>query len=312
MTDRLCEAFLEMLVSERAASANTVAAYRADLADTARHHGTTPAQATADDLAGYMAHLSRAGFSARTAERRLSCLRQFHRFLVAEGFRADDPTVLLEAPARRQSLPRLLSEDEMGRLIAAATALPPPRHLVATASVVLLYTAGLRVSELLAIERSSLERGERMLLVRGKGGRERIVPLSPEARRAALALIAAGPPSRFLFAGRDPKRSLTRQGFDLVLADAARSAGLAAGAVTPHMLRHSFASHMLANGADLRHLQVLLGHADITTTQIYTHVLPERLARLVEAHHPLARAGGDTGAPAPGGSGTPAAPNETC
>ena len=312
MTDRLGEAFLEMLVSERAASANTVAAYRADLADIARHTGTTPAQASANDLAGYMAHLSRAGFAARTAERRLSCLRQFHRFLIAEGFRADDPTVLLEAPARRHALPRLLSEAEIERLIAAAAALPPPRSLVATSAVVLLYTAGLRVSELLAIERSSIERGERMLLVRGKGGRERIVPLSPEARRATGELIAAGPPSRFLFAGRDPKRSLTRQGFDLVLADAAGGAGLEVGSVTPHMLRHSFASHMLANGADLRHLQVLLGHADIATTQIYTHVLPERLARLVEAHHPLARDVGDIHSPDPLGHGTPAGPNETC
>ena len=289
MIDRLSESFLEMLLSERAASANTIAAYRADLAHVARHLAGPPSQASSDDLAGYMAQLSREGFSARTAERRLSCLRQFHRFLIEEGTRTDDPTTLLEAPARRRTLPRLLSETDVGALIDAAAGLPPQRNLVATASIVLLYSAGLRVSELLAIERSAFDRREPMLRVRGKGGRERIVPISAEARTAATALIEAGPESLFLFPGRNPRKPLTRQGFDLVLADAARGAGLDPATVTPHMLRHSFASHMLAGGADLRHLQVLLGHADISTTQIYTHVLPERLARLVTAHHPLAR-----------------------
>ncbi len=304
MTDRLSESFLEMLVSERAASTNTIAAYRADLAHVSRHLAGSPSQASSDDLAGYMAQLSRDGFSARTAERRLSCLRQFHRFLIAEGIRTDDPTLLLEAPARRRALPRLLSETDIGRLIDTAAALPPPRNLVATASLVLLYSAGLRVSELLAIERSAFDRHEPMLRVRGKGGRERIVPISAEARRAAAALIEAGPESRFLFPGRNPRRPLTRQGFDLVLADAASGAGLDPATVTPHMLRHSFASHMLAGGADLRHLQVLLGHADISTTQIYTHVLPDRLARLVESHHPLAREPDAAPAADPRASGT--------
>ncbi len=281
-----------MLVSERAASANTIAAYRADLADVGRHL-VSAARATPADLAAYFERLSRAGFSPRTAERRLSCLRQFHRFLINEGIRDDDPTALLEAPRRARSLPRLLDEAQVGALIEAARLLPPPRGPLAVAAIVLLYTAGLRVSELLAIERAALARRDRILVIRGKGGRERIVPLSAEAHDAAASLIGASPPSRFLFPGRDPKRPLTRQGFDLVLADAARGAGLDPG-VSPHMLRHSFASHMLAGGADLRHLQVLLGHADITTTQIYTHVLPERLRQLVQAHHPLAsaRAGG--------------------
>jgi integrase/recombinase XerD len=293
--DRHTEAFLEMLISERSASPNTIAAYRADLADIARHLGHTPIETAATgELAGYMEALSLAGLSPRTAERRLSCLRQFHRFLITEGVRADDPTILLATPRRARSLPRLLTIAETTALIDAAASLPPPRDLTATAAILLLYTTGLRVSELLALQRAAFARAPRALMIRGKGGRERIVPLSDETAAAAGALIAASPPSPHLFPGRDPRQPLTRQGFDLVLADAARSAGLAEGAVSPHRLRHSFASHMLAGGADLRHLQVLLGHADITTTQIYTHVQPERLRALVETHHPLARPQGGT------------------
>ncbi len=287
--DHHVEAFLEMLVSERAATPNTIAAYRADLSHFARHLGDqSVASAAAADLSDYMAGLSRAGFSARTAERRLSCLRQFHRFLLQEGVRKDDPSRLLDAPKRGRTLPRLLSEAQVDTLIDAARTLPPPRDAVASAAVVMLYTTGLRVSELLALQRATLQRAERMLTVRGKGGHERIVPFSREAHRLAQELVAASPPSGHLFHGRDPRRPLTRQGLDLVLADAARAAGFGPGLLSPHVLRHSFASHMLAGGADLRHLQVLLGHADITTTQKYTHVLPERLRRLVETHHPLA------------------------
>ena len=294
--DRHGEAFLEMLDAERAASPNTRAAYRADLLDLARHLAGPPAGAEAADLSGYFAALSRAGFAPRTAERRLSCLRQFYRFLIEEGVRTDDPTTLLEAPKRGLTLPRLLSQADVERLIDAtaptttttAPTLPPPRAHLARTAILLLYTTGLRVSELLALERSAFARGERTILVRGKGGRERLVPLSPEIHAAVATLVAASPASRHLFPGRDPRRPLTRQGFDLVLADAVRAAGLDPAEVSPHVLRHSFASHMLAGGADLRHLQVLLGHADITTTQIYTHVLPERLKRLVETHHPLA------------------------
>ncbi len=298
--DRHAEAFLEMLVSERAASPNTIAAYRADLQCVGCHlRATTLASASPTDLADYMAGLSRAGFAARTLERRLSCLRQFYRFLINEGIRPDDPTALLEAPRSGRSLPRLLTEQQVADLIDAAQTLLPPRGPVVLAAIILLYTAGLRVSELLAIERAGLARGARALTIRGKGGRERLVPLSAEASAAAAALIEASPASRFLFPGRDPRRRLTRQGFDLVLADAARSAGLDPGMLSPHVLRHSFASHMLAGGADLRHLQVLLGHADITTTQIYTHVLPARLTQLVQAHHPLAR-------------DPPVDPSETC
>lgn len=290
--DPLVEAFLEMQVAERAAAPNTIAAYRRDLAHLAAHLGPTPLTA-ADPaaLAGFMAALGRQGFAPRTAARRLSALKGFFLFLVREGVRPDDPTTLLERPKRRAALPKLLSEDEIARLLEAAAGLAPPRGLQARAALLLLYGSGLRVSELLALLRAAVLRpGARALHVRGKGGRERLVPLPEAAVEAAAALAAASPASRFLFAGRDPARALTRQGLDLVLADAARGAGLAPGRLTPHVLRHSCATHMLARGADLRHLQVLLGHADISTTEIYTHVEAERLGRLVAAHHPLSAA----------------------
>ncbi len=303
MSGRDADAFLEMLGAERGASRHTVAAYRADLERLARHLAPTPIRdATASDLAGFAAAAGRAGEAPRTVARRLSCYRQFFRFLLADGIRADDPTGELEAPKRGRDLPRVLSEDEVALLLASASLLPAPRGLVARAAIALLYSTGLRVSELLSLERGPLLARPRAVLVRGKGGRERLVPLSAEALDAAAALAAAPPAGagtvkdksmgggmggRHLFLGRDGRRPLTRQGLDLVLADAARGAGLAPGRLTPHVLRHSVATHMLARGADLRHLQVLLGHADITTTQIYTHVEAERLRSVVERHHPM-------------------------
>jgi integrase/recombinase XerD len=170
-------------------------------------------------------------------------------------------------------------------LLGAAASLPPPRGPTARAALEILYATGLRISELLGLPRAALASAADILIIRGKGGRERMVPLSDTAREAAAALPASG---KFLFPGRNPLRPLTRQGFDLILRDAALAAGLDPSHLSPHVLRHSFASHMLARGADLRSLQLLLGHADIATTQIYTHVLAERLQRLVEAHHPLA------------------------
>lgn len=296
--DRHIEAFLEMALAERGAARNTWLAYRADLEELAAFlaaRGRTAAQADADALHAFMAKLSDAGIAARSAARKLSTLRQFHRFLVREGVRDDDPSATLESPRLPRSLPKYLSEAEVDALLlAAGRCRPPARAALMGAALEILYATGLRVSEVLALPRTALAHDAALLLVRGKGGRERIVPLSDETAAAAGALIAASPPSPHLFPGRDPRQPLTRQGFDLVLADAARSARLAEGAVSPHRLRHSFASHMLAGGADLRHLQVLLGHADITTTQIYTHVQPERLRALVETHHPLARPKGGT------------------
>lgn len=288
--DRHVEAFLEMLAAERGAARNTLAAYRSDLDDAAAHattRGQSLSRQDAATLRGYLASVSAAGLSARTAARRLSALRQFHRFLVREGVRADDPTDLLDSPRLPQTLPKYLSESEVDALLAAAAARPPPQGPLLRAALEILYSTGLRVSELLGLPRTALAGDAVLLLVRGKGGKERVVPLSVAARDSARVLLSGK--GRWLFPGRDPKQAMTRQGFALLLKQAALDAGIDRDRVSPHVLRHSFASHMLARGADLRSLQLLLGHADIATTQIYTHVLAERLQRLVEQHHPLAR-----------------------
>jgi integrase/recombinase XerD len=291
--DRHVEAFLEMLAAERGAARNTLLAYQADLDDFAAFaatRGRPPAGCDAALLQAYMANLQRTGLAARTASRRLSALRQFHRFLLREGMRGDDPTTLLDAPRLPRTLPKYLSEQEVEALLDAAARLSGRRGAVARAALEILYATGLRVSELLALPRRALAGDAAVLLVRGKGGKERIVPLSEKAKQAAGELVTQqDKDSRHLFPGRDPRRALTRQAFFLLLKDVALVAGLDPARVSPHVLRHSFASHLLAHGADLRSLQLLLGHADIATTQIYTHVLAERLQRLVEAHHPLAR-----------------------
>ncbi len=292
MTDRHTEAFLEMLAAERGAARNTLLAYARDLAHFAafaRARGQAVAEADPETLAAYMQSLPAEGLSARSAARRLSCLRQFHRFLARGGVRRDDPTDLLDPPRQPRTLPRILSEAEVSALLAASPTLPGLRGATAAAALEILYSTGLRISEMLALPRTALATSGDILFVRGKGGRERIVPIADAARAACAALVALTPKSPWLFPGRDPKRPLTRQGFDLVLHDAALAAGLDPARVSPHVLRHAFASHMLAHGADLRSLQVLLGHADIATTQIYTHVLAERLQQLVELHHPLAK-----------------------
>ena len=279
-----------MLAAERNAAANTLEAYRADLLDVAgftARRGTGLAGAGPDELRAYLAALSQAGRSARTAARRLSALRRFYRFLLREGVRADDPTAALDSPKLPRALPKYLSEAEVDALLAAAAARPPEQAVVMVAALEILYATGLRVSELLGLRVAALPRDGVALILRGKGGRERLVGLSDAARDAAAAL-RGGRTKGWLFPGRDPGKPMTRQGFAQALKLVALTAGLEPARVSPHVLRHSFASHMLARGADLRSLQLLLGHADIATTQIYTHVLAERLQRLVEAHHPLA------------------------
>jgi integrase/recombinase XerD len=316
--DRHVEAFLEMLVAERGAAVNTRMAYEADLTDFAgfaASRGRAPAQADAAVLQGYMAGLAQAGLAARTAARRLSALRQFHRFLLREGVRADDPTSLLDAPKLPSVLPKYLTEREVEALLEAAGKRPGIQGVTARASLEILYATGLRVSELLGLPRRALAGDASVLMIRGKGGKDRIVPLSDKAKAASAELVAlhdeagrgkaergkpergkpergkVGPSGtgRWLFPGRDARHALTRQAFGQMLKLVALEAGLDPARVSPHVLRHSFASHLLAHGADLRSLQLLLGHADIATTQIYTHVLAERLQRLVEAHHPLGR-----------------------
>jgi integrase/recombinase XerD len=292
--DRHVQAFLEMLSAERGAARNTLAAYRGDLEDFAVHaraRGLGPAEAGPELVQSYLRGLSAAGFSARTAARRLSALRQFFRFLAREGVRADDPTELTESPRLPASLPKALSEAEIEALIAGAATLPGRRGPLAVALVELLYVSGLRVSELVALQAGALRADAPLVAVLGKGNKERLVPVSTRAREAALAARGAPDPrrpSRWLFPSRAAGGHITRQAVGIVMKDAAIAAGIDPDRVSPHVLRHSFATHLLGRGADLRSLQLLLGHADIATTQIYTKVLEERLRKLVEEHHPLA------------------------
>jgi integrase/recombinase XerD len=294
--DPRVDAFLEMLTVERGAARNTIESYTLDLDDFsefAAGQGQATANADANTCQSYMASLHARGLSARTAARRLSALRQFHLFLLKEGVRADDPTSQLDTPRLPRPLPKFLAETEVDALLEAATRKPGRPGALARATLELLYATGMRVSELLSLPRAALGTKAEVMIIKGKGGKERMVPLSAAAKDAALALLAATeadsarPKSPWLFPGRDPKQPLTRQAFFLLLKQVALEAGLDPVRVSPHVLRHSFASHMLARGADLRSLQMLLGHADISTVQIYTHIQTERLRKLVEDHHPL-------------------------
>ena len=289
--DPKVDAFLEMLVVERGAARNTIESYTHDLSDFAEFAagaGFSAAEADAATCQGYMASLHARGLSARTSARRLSALRQFHLFLLKEGVRTDDPTSHLDTPRLPQPLPKFLSEAEVDALLAAASAKPGRPGALAKAMLELIYATGMRISELLTLPREALGAKAEVMIIKGKGGKERMVPLSAAAKAAATALLTATEAdSRWLFPGRNPRQPLTRQAFFLLLKQVALEAGLDPVRVSPHVLRHSFASHMLARGADLRSLQVLLGHADISTVQIYTHVQTERLRQVVEEHHPL-------------------------
>jgi integrase/recombinase XerD len=294
--DRHLEAFLEMMAAERGAARNTLAAYQADLEDLGAFlvaRGERLSAAGLEGLRAYLVSLAEHGLAPRTQARRLAAIRQFHKFLLREGVRPEDPSRMLGSPKARAPLPKNLTEAEVDQLLAAAAAAATENlpGLAMQAGLEILYASGLRISELLALPAAALTQDAEMLLVRGKGGRDRVVPLSDAAREAALALRGAREqPGKWLFPGRDGRRPLTRQAFFLQLKQVAAKAGLDPARVSPHVLRHSFASHLLGRGADLRSLQILLGHADIATTQIYTHLLAERLQKLVERHHPLATA----------------------
>jgi integrase/recombinase XerD len=292
--DRHLEAFLEMMAAERGAARNTLAAYRADLEDLGAFLAARGDRVSAADTAGlraYLAGLAGQGLAPRTQARRLAAIRQFHKFLRREGLRPDDPARLLDGPKASPSLPRNLTEAEVEQLLRTAAEAEGRTGLAMRAGLEILYASGLRISELLALPAAALTQDAEMLLVRGKGGKDRVVPLSDAAREAAQALRAVLPKSgKWLFPGRDARSPLTRQAFFLQLKLLVAKAGLDPARVSPHVLRHSFASHLLGRGADLRSLQMLLGHADIATTQIYTHLLAERLQKLVERHHPLAMA----------------------
>lgn len=300
------ETFLEMLAAERGAALNTLESYRRDLVDFAQFLGSTRvSEADQDDVSAYLSDLTARGFAASSQARRLSALRQFFKFLFAEGRRKDEPTRILSAPKKRQALPKVLSVAEVDRLIEAArfdavqVHETPGRQLRASRLYTLLevlYASGLRVSELVALPVRAALRDARLIEIRGKGGKERLVPLSPRAQEAMRAYVAlrkaedAFAESPWLFPSYSESGHFTRQAFARDLKALAAGVGLQADQVSPHVLRHAFASHLLQNGADLRVVQQLLGHADISTTQIYTHVLDERLRDLVETHHPLAKA----------------------
>lgn len=289
--DRHAEAFLEMLAAERGHARNTLAAYAADLMDFAAHAGP-PAQADEAAVRGFLARLHAQGSAATTQARKLSCLRQFFRFLYREGHRADDPTLALDSPRLPRAVPKPLTEAEMLALLDAAGAEEPPLRELLLALLEIAYGAGLRVSELVALPRGALASGAAALLLRGKGGKERLVPLTRAAREAAAAWIAVAPKgSRFLFPARGGARPLPRQRVGLLLKRLAARAGIDPARVSPHVLRHSFATHMLDGGADLRSLQTMLGHSDVATTQVYTRVALSRAQAAVEAAHPLARRG---------------------
>ncbi|MEH3119530.1 MAG: site-specific tyrosine recombinase XerD [Methylorubrum populi] len=292
--------FLDMLAAERGAAANTLAAYRRDLDDYLGHlagEGVDPGEAEAEHVRAYIASLEPRGLKASSAARRLSCIRGFHRFLYAEGFSESDPTAPVAAPRRAKGLPKILSVAEVDRLLATARergeAAGANRAEARAAArmlclLELLYATGLRVSELVALPRAAAATRERYLVVKGKGGRERLVPLTDFAREAMRAHVAHLPPDGpWLFPAESESGHLTRQAFARDLKAAASAAGLRTDRVSPHVLRHAFASHLLQNGADLRIVQELLGHADISTTQIYTHVLDERLKGMVRDLHPL-------------------------
>ncbi|MFL5152274.1 MAG: site-specific tyrosine recombinase XerD [Microvirga sp.] len=304
---RFVALFLDMLAAERGAAANTLSAYRRDLDDYAAFLAAKRIDAAEVEPAAvraYVASLEQRGLKASSAARRLSAVRQFHKFLYVEGYAAADPTATATAPKRARSLPKVLSVAEVDRLLAAARDLGEAQDAPAAARLraqrmhcllELLYASGLRVSELVALPRAAARTRERFLIVKGKGGRERLVPLTETARDAAKAYAAAiekagkgaGP---WLFPADSEAGHLTRQAFARDLKVVAGAAGLRADKVSPHVLRHAFASHLLQNGADLRVVQELLGHADIATTQIYTHVLDERLKSMVRDLHPLGRA----------------------
>ena len=296
--DALIQGYLDMLAAERGAAANTLSAYRRDLADylgVLTQAGHDPVRIEAAPVRAYMADLETRGLSPASAARRLSCIRGFHRFLYAEGFAEGDPSAPVAAPRKGRTLPKVLSVAEVDALLAAARrrveADGTGRSRRMLCLIELLYATGLRVSELIALPRAAGATRERYLVVKGKGGRERLVPLTEMARGAMrdhLAHLPADGP--WLFPADSETGHLTRQAFARDLKAVAAAAGLRTDKISPHVLRHAFASHLLQNGADLRIVQELLGHADIATTQIYTHVLDERLKGMVRDLHPLSDA----------------------
>jgi len=299
-TEGWVEAFLEMMSVERAAARNTLTAYGKDLTDAQAFlaaQGTSLAEASAEAVESYFAALGERGLAPATAARRRASVRQFYRFVLGEGWRSDDPSRRVDAPRKGRPLPRTLSRAEMDALIAAAAARDGAQGLRLACMVELLYASGLRVSELTALPLAILARDPTHLIVKGKGGKERLAPLNAAARGAVKAYLevrkaflpkgdAANP---WLFPSRGKGGRLTPRRLAQLLDEAAADAGIDPARVSPHVLRHAFATHLLEGGADLRVVQTLLGHADIATTQIYTHLAGDHLRQVVETKHPLGR-----------------------
>ncbi len=296
----LIESFLDMMSAERGASINTISAYRRDLLDFCAR--AEARKATREDVKRFLASLSKSGIAGSSQARKLSALRQFFGFLYTEGFRKDDPTSAIEAPKRQRPLPRILTRKDVECLIAQARRQSEggPEGVRLLCIVEILYAAGLRISELAGLPRTSVNDRSGFLLVRGKGGKERLAPLNSGARQAIRDYLSvrdmflptgAGRPAaeKYLFPSRAGEGHLTRRRCHQMLKELAMAANIDPDKLSPHVLRHAFATHLVEGGADLRSVQTLLGHADIGTTQIYTHVARDRLASVVEAAHPLAR-----------------------
>jgi integrase/recombinase XerD len=305
-TDRhWLSAFLDAHAAELGAAQNTLAAYARDLGDFTDWLGDAGlglARASQQDIESYLVHCDAQGLAKSTRARRLSAIKQLYRFTFDEGLRADNPAIRIKGPGRDKSLPKTLSEEEVDRLLSAArTHGRETDRLRNTCLMELLYATGMRVSELVALPVSAARGDPNLLLIKGKGDKERMVPLSPPARAALSEWLTTrdetegqkwqkgNPASPFLFPSRGKAGHLTRHRFYMLIKDLAVAGGVSPAKVTPHTLRHAFATHLLANGADLRAIQTLLGHADVGTTEIYTHVLEDRLRDLVQEHHPLAK-----------------------
>ncbi|HWV21208.1 MAG TPA: site-specific tyrosine recombinase XerD [Devosia sp.] len=296
----LIGAFLEMMSAERGAAANTIAAYRRDLTNYAGFVAgkkQTLLDCPRDTVTAYLDGLKAEGLSASSSARHLSAIRQFHKFLCADGIRGDDPCRIVASPRTRRPLPKVLSVGEVDTLLklaeeeAGRPATPAKEEAARRLYCLLelLYATGLRVSELVALKRAAVMREGSFITVTGKGNKDRIVPMNDRARDAVRAWVKTLPPKGlWLFPASGESGHLARQVFARDLKALAGRAQISSARVAPHVLRHAFASHLLAGGADLRVVQMLLGHADISTTQIYTHVLDEKLRNLVETHHPLA------------------------
>ncbi|ATG39415.1 site-specific tyrosine recombinase XerD [Phaeobacter piscinae] len=306
--------FLDAQAADLGAARNTLLAYGRDLKDVASwlaHKNRAFGSASRDDIEAYLIACDAEGLARATRARRLSAIKQIYRFAFDEGWRSDNPAIQIKGPGRKKALPKTLEVIEVDRLLDAArqSGRSTADRLRNTCLMELLYATGMRVSELVGLPVAAARGDPRMLLVLGKGGKERMVPLSPPARDALAAWLTTrdaaeeaavgkgAAPSRFLFPSRGKSGHLTRHRFYLLIKEFAVTGGLPPEAVSPHTLRHAFATHLLTNGADLRAIQALLGHADIATTEIYTHVLDARLSELVLEHHPLARK--DTGSDTP-------------